>query len=112
MNLQSWEAALCGNPEEPLFELSAVLECPVCHHYFEFNSGLRLFRGQDGGGILAAIDAAITEIKAQMACSGCGVVSCLPKVRLQTLRLEIIAKMNDVWEKEEVERLREFWKAH
>jgi len=112
MKPNKWKPKLAGNPDCPLFYIEVLLECPACHHFFEFKSGLRLLRGQDGGGIPAAIENVVAEIKAQMACSGCGVVSCLPMASLRALRLEIKTKVNDDWVEKEIKGLQKTLKAH
>lgn len=112
MKLHKWKPELAGNPDCPLFYITVRLECPVCRHVFEFKSGLRLLNGQDGGGISAAIEDAIADIKVQMTCSSCGVVSCLPPASLQKLRLEIKAKVCDEWVEREAAKLREYFEAH
>jgi len=104
MKIMSWKPTLVGNPSCPILHMTAVLECPFCHHVHDAQSGLVVIGGE------VTLETAAKEtsdsIRAQRSCEGCGIVSGLPSAESKRFGKEVTTTITAAWLEEGKKALR------
>lgn len=95
MRPMSWKPILEGNPNCPIFHLTAVLECPFCHHVQDAQSAFVVIGGETT--LEAAVEETLGSIRKQRNCERCGIISCLPAADSKKLGQEATETLTSAW---------------